>query len=132
MSRYDTFQYVKNKAADQTARMRRLVCTFVVCKPPIDKFSHNEANIRVIIGGMRVKIQHLFSTSLLTVQYFDSRETPIFYMYHRHPLQHLLSHSPHSVHCALVGRLSGVLCPHQVIKMEPEKHIDSLNSLKKF
>ena len=28
--RYDTFQKVNNKGADQSARMRRLVCTFVV------------------------------------------------------------------------------------------------------
>ena len=30
--RYDTYQYVNNIGADQTARMRRLVCAFVVCK----------------------------------------------------------------------------------------------------
>ena len=33
-SRYDTFQQVNNKGADQTARMRRLVCNSVVHKPP--------------------------------------------------------------------------------------------------
>ena len=33
-SRYDTVQYMNNKGADQTVRMRRLVCTFVVRKPP--------------------------------------------------------------------------------------------------
>ena len=32
--RYDTFQKANNKGADQTARMRRLVCACVVCKPP--------------------------------------------------------------------------------------------------
>ena len=32
--RHDTFKYGNNKGADQTARMRRLVCAFVVCKPP--------------------------------------------------------------------------------------------------
>ena len=31
--RYDTFHLVNNKGADQTAWMRWLVCTFVVCKP---------------------------------------------------------------------------------------------------
>ena len=31
---YDTFQKANNKGADQTARMRRLVCAFVVRKPP--------------------------------------------------------------------------------------------------
>ena len=31
---YDTYLNVNNKGADQTARMRRLVCTFVVRKPP--------------------------------------------------------------------------------------------------
>ena len=30
----DTFQKAKNKGADQTARMRRLVCTCVFRKPP--------------------------------------------------------------------------------------------------
>ena len=34
MSTYDTFQNANNKGADQTARMRRLVCAFVVHKPP--------------------------------------------------------------------------------------------------
>ena len=32
-SRYDIFQYVNNNGIDQTARMRRLVSTFVVRKP---------------------------------------------------------------------------------------------------
>ena len=31
---YDTFQKANNKDADQTARMRRLVCACVVRKPP--------------------------------------------------------------------------------------------------
>ena len=31
-SRYDTFQYVNNKGADQTVRLRRLVSAFVVGK----------------------------------------------------------------------------------------------------
>ena len=31
---YDTFQKVNNKGADQTARMRRLVCTLVVRTSP--------------------------------------------------------------------------------------------------
>ena len=30
---YDTFQKTNNKGADQTARMRRLVCACVVHKP---------------------------------------------------------------------------------------------------
>ena len=33
-SRYDTFQWANNKSADQTVRMRRLVCAFVVRNPP--------------------------------------------------------------------------------------------------
>ena len=31
---YNTFQKANNKGTDQTARMRRLVCACVVCKPP--------------------------------------------------------------------------------------------------
>ena len=31
--RYGAFQKAKNKCADQTARMRRLVCAFVICNP---------------------------------------------------------------------------------------------------
>ena len=34
MFRDDTFQNVNNKGADQSARMRRLVCAFVHRKPP--------------------------------------------------------------------------------------------------
>ena len=30
---YDTFQKANNKGADQSARMRRLVCACVVCEP---------------------------------------------------------------------------------------------------
>ena len=33
-SLYDTFQKANNKCADQSVRMRRLVCAFVVRKPP--------------------------------------------------------------------------------------------------
>ena len=29
----DTIQFVNSKGADQTARMRKLVCAFVVCRP---------------------------------------------------------------------------------------------------
>ena len=32
--RDDTFQNANNKGADQSAQMCRLVCAFVVCKPP--------------------------------------------------------------------------------------------------
>ena len=44
--RYDTFQQANNKGAGQTARMRRLVCSFVVPNPtptPEDRFSRVEA-----------------------------------------------------------------------------------------
>ena len=34
MLTYGAFQKTNNKGADQTARMRRLVCAFVVRKPP--------------------------------------------------------------------------------------------------
>ena len=30
---YDTIQFVNSKGADQTARMRKLICAFVVCRP---------------------------------------------------------------------------------------------------
>ena len=30
----DTFQYMNNKGADQTARMHRLICAFIVRAPP--------------------------------------------------------------------------------------------------
>ena len=32
--RYGTFRKANNKGADQSARMRRLVCAFVGCQPP--------------------------------------------------------------------------------------------------
>ena len=38
MFRYDTFQLVKNKRAEQFARMCRLVYTFVVRKPWLQVF----------------------------------------------------------------------------------------------
>ena len=54
-SRYDTLQYPNNKGTDQTARMRRLVCTFAFANPPRwvvflqtlkDGYSRVEAHIR--------------------------------------------------------------------------------------
>ena len=36
---YFTFQIANNKGADQTDRMRSLVCAFVVCKQPSQGFS---------------------------------------------------------------------------------------------
>ena len=39
---YDTFQSANNKGADQTARMRRLVCTLLLTNPE-DRFSLVEA-----------------------------------------------------------------------------------------
>ena len=44
---YDTFQNAKNKGADQTARMRRLVCAFVVRKPPKTGFLATRPNYNV-------------------------------------------------------------------------------------
>ena len=44
--RYDTFQKVNNKGADQTAGMRRLVCPFVFGKPE-DTFFRAEAHFTV-------------------------------------------------------------------------------------
>ena len=38
---------MKNKGAYQTARMRRLACACVVCKPPEDRFPRDEAHITV-------------------------------------------------------------------------------------
>ena len=35
---------MNNKGADQSARMRRLVCTFVVCKPQRQGFSRDQYN----------------------------------------------------------------------------------------
>ena len=43
--RYDTFQNVKNKGADQSARMRRLLCAFVARKPQKTGFSRVEAQL---------------------------------------------------------------------------------------
>ena len=37
---YFTFHIGSNKGADQTARMRRLVCSFVARKPQSQGFSH--------------------------------------------------------------------------------------------
>ena len=42
--RYDTFQKANNKDADQTARMRRLVCAFVVRKAPKTGFLATRPN----------------------------------------------------------------------------------------
>ena len=36
--RYNAFQTANKKGADHSARMRRLVCTFVVCKPAEKRF----------------------------------------------------------------------------------------------
>ena len=42
--RYDVFQKANNQCADQTARVRRLVCAFVVRKPPKTGFLASRPN----------------------------------------------------------------------------------------
>ena len=44
--KYNSFQIANNKGADQTARMRRLVCAFVVRKPPKTDFLALRPNYR--------------------------------------------------------------------------------------
>ena len=44
--RYYTIKAANNKGADQTAWMRRLICTFVVCIWQKNRFSHDLAHIR--------------------------------------------------------------------------------------
>ena len=43
--RYDTFQKANNKSADHTAWMRRLVCAFVVRKPPKTSFPASRPSV---------------------------------------------------------------------------------------
>ena len=43
-TRYYTIQAANNKGADQTARMCRLICTFVV-RNGINRFSHDVAQM---------------------------------------------------------------------------------------
>ena len=52
MKRYFTFQIANNKGADQTARMRRLVCAFVVRKQQSQGF-RVEANM-LLNSGLRM------------------------------------------------------------------------------
>ena len=49
MLRYGTFQKANKKGADQSARMRRLVCNSVVPKPPKDRFSCATAHTVVVL-----------------------------------------------------------------------------------
>ena len=45
-----TFQKANNKSADQTARMRRLVCAFVVRKPPKTGFLATRPIYRLMLA----------------------------------------------------------------------------------
>ena len=55
---------MNNRGTDQTARMRRLVCTCVVRKTPEDTFSHVEAQIMAQENFFRVKFKMLLINSL--------------------------------------------------------------------
>ena len=59
---YDTFQKANNKGADQTARMRRLVCAFVVPKPQKTDFSRVEAQVKKIWSNHFITLHILYQT----------------------------------------------------------------------
>ena len=52
---YDTFQKANSKGADQTARMRRLVCAFVVRNPRRQVFSRCGPNGKQITPQFLMK-----------------------------------------------------------------------------
>ena len=65
-SRYDTFQKANNKGADQTARMRRLVCAFVVCKPPNTGFLESRPISHCSLAGISEAVyQYLMHTCFI-------------------------------------------------------------------
>ena len=65
-SRYNTFQNANNKGADQTARMCRLVCAFVVRKPPEDIFlspiSYHIRNVRLLCSNVLCSWCHVLAS----------------------------------------------------------------------
>ena len=52
---YDTFQKANNEGADQTARMRRLVCACVVRKPPKTGFLTSRPILDYILAGYELE-----------------------------------------------------------------------------
>ena len=57
MSTYYTFKKANNKGADQTARMRRLVCACVVRKPPKTGFlASRPMYVCMIVCGVGVHV----------------------------------------------------------------------------
>ena len=46
-----------NKGAEQIARMRRLVCACVVCKPPKTGFLSSDMTIMMLINGIQRKCE---------------------------------------------------------------------------
>ena len=65
MFRYDTFQQANNKSADQIARMRRLVCDFVVRQI----FSRRGPSI--IISNSKEQYKMVFNLIILHVLLSD-------------------------------------------------------------
>ena len=73
MSTYDTLQKANNKGADQTARMRRLVCACVVRKPPKTGFLATAPVLFVLCACDDCsKIHFLFITIQLASLTFQS------------------------------------------------------------
>ena len=58
-SRYESFQEANNKGADQTARMRILVCAFVVRKPRRQVFSPRSSNSLCHISSMARRLREI-------------------------------------------------------------------------
>ena len=65
---YGTFQKVNNKGADQTVRMRRLVCACVVCKPPKKGFLATRPiySKTCLNHPLKNKIKNWFSRLIIT------------------------------------------------------------------
>ena len=81
MLRYDTFQKANNKGADQSARMHKLVCAFVVPKPRRLFFSRQGPNY-IVTGKILVKASADVKTYILfqlpqiilNLNIYDNRE----------------------------------------------------------
>ena len=67
---YDTFQNANNRGADQTARMRRLVCACVVRKPPKTGFLASRPNCIPVYKSPFCRHTSLLP-SLKSIQNFD-------------------------------------------------------------
>ena len=127
---YDTLQRVDNKGADQTARMRRLVCACVVLKlAPEDRFSRVEAHIAAYTGHVQSPHCAICHTRFNT--FYMKKKNEKFWPQKHNTLHFMIwlytNHTAYACnYCAYRGKYT------QMTPKSPKLHFEGINGLIKI